>query len=197
MRVFIDIAEEYKTTILGDHRQEKKKRKKDTPGWIGTSTRRTLQLDSPEERHTSTLTRLDWGINTGKTQKLQGHSGRSNQDDVTTNLLLPKKIAVETRFRVDKKSRKPDRTTPARPPPCGICRRSAAAPTIHHPTERKPPNPDLSQAVSSSPLRRHNARGPRHTRRWTSSSLSSPCRRHRTWGPRHVRHSTLCRGSVP
>ena len=44
----------------------------------------------------------------------------------------------------------------------------------------KPSNPDLSQAVSPSPLRRHNARGPRHTRRWTSSSLSSPCRRHRT-----------------
>ena len=60
VRVSIDIAEEYKTTVLGDHRQEKiKKIKKiDTPGWIGTSTRGTLQLDTPEERHTSNLTRL-------------------------------------------------------------------------------------------------------------------------------------------
>jgi hypothetical protein len=42
---FIDIAEEkYKTTILGDHRQEKKRNKKqDSPGWIGTSTRVTAQ----------------------------------------------------------------------------------------------------------------------------------------------------------
>jgi hypothetical protein len=44
---FIDIAEEkYKTTIMGDHRQEKKRnnnKKQDSPGWIGTSTRVTAE----------------------------------------------------------------------------------------------------------------------------------------------------------
>ena len=47
---------------MGDYRQEKEKnekKKEDTPGWIGTSTRETPQLSSPEELHTSTLTRLD------------------------------------------------------------------------------------------------------------------------------------------
>ena len=50
VRVSIDIAEKYKTTVLGDHRQEKKKRneKKDSPSWIGTSTRGTTQLNFPE-----------------------------------------------------------------------------------------------------------------------------------------------------
>ena len=48
MRVSIDIVEEYNTTVLGDYRQEKERnKKKDTPGWIGTSTRGTLQLDTP------------------------------------------------------------------------------------------------------------------------------------------------------
>ena len=48
MRVSIDIVEEYNTTVLGDYRQEKERNeKKDTPGWIGTSTRGTLQLDTP------------------------------------------------------------------------------------------------------------------------------------------------------
>ena len=48
MRVSIDIVEEYKTTVLGDYRQEKERNeKKDTPGWIGTSTQGTLQLDTP------------------------------------------------------------------------------------------------------------------------------------------------------
>ena len=93
VRVSIDIAEEYKITILGDHRQKKKKKQNniDTPGWIGTSTRGTPQLDSPEKRHSSTLTRLDWGINTGKHSKLQSHGGRVSQVATTTNLLLPRK----------------------------------------------------------------------------------------------------------
>jgi len=67
VRVSIDIVEEYNTTVLGDYRQEEERNeKKDTPGWIGTSTRGTLQLDSPEKHHSSTLIRLDWGINIGK-----------------------------------------------------------------------------------------------------------------------------------
>ena len=75
VRVSIDIAEKYKTTVLGDHRQEKKekKRKKDSPSWIGTSTRGTPQLNSLGELHTSTLTRLDWGMNMSRHSKLHGH----------------------------------------------------------------------------------------------------------------------------
>ena len=79
MRVSIDIAEKIQDYSPGDHRQEKEKKlKKNTPGWIGTSTRGTPQLDSPEKRHSSTLTRLDWGIDTDKHSKLQSHGGRAS-----------------------------------------------------------------------------------------------------------------------
>ena len=46
---FIDIAEKYKATALEGHSQEKEKenRKQNSPGWIGTSTRKTQQLNSP------------------------------------------------------------------------------------------------------------------------------------------------------
>jgi hypothetical protein len=42
---FIDIAEKYKTMVLGGHRQEQEKKKnKSSPGWIETSTQVTTQL---------------------------------------------------------------------------------------------------------------------------------------------------------
>ena len=48
---FIDIAEKYKATALEGRSQEKKEKKienKNSPGWIGTSTRETQQLNSPD-----------------------------------------------------------------------------------------------------------------------------------------------------
>ena len=51
------------------------------------------------------------------------------------------------------------------PPPCG--KPVAVAPLQSHtPSDRvESPNPDLTPAASQSPPRKHNVRGPRHTRR--------------------------------
>jgi len=42
---FIDIAEKYKATTLEGHSQGKRKEKQNSPGWIGTSTWETQQLN--------------------------------------------------------------------------------------------------------------------------------------------------------
>ena len=157
---------------------EKKNKKENTPGWIGTSTRGTPQLDSPKKRHSSTITRLDWGINTGKHSKLQSHGGRVSQVVMTANLLLPRKSLSKhdpASIRSQEKQTAPCREGHRYAGPVAVVPLPQQTPS----NGVKPSNPDLSQAVSPSPLRRHNARGPRHTRRWTSSSLSSPCKRHR------------------
>jgi hypothetical protein len=53
---FIDIEEKYKTMIIGDHRQEKKRnRKTNSSGWIRTSTRVTALTILTDQ--------LDWDIN--------------------------------------------------------------------------------------------------------------------------------------
>ena len=114
---------------------------------MGTSTRRTPQLYSPSwighqhgEHPTSTLTRLDWGINTGKHSKTAGHGGRASQDAAATNLLLPRK-SPSKHDPTSIRSRE-NQTAPHRGP-------TAIVPLPHHtPSDRvKPSNPDLSQAA--------------------------------------------------
>jgi len=70
-------------------------------------------------------------------------------------------------------------------------RSTTTVPLQHHspPDGVKPPKPDLSKAVTQSPPRKHNARGPRHFRRWTS--LLSPRRNTTRGGLATVLHSTF------
>ena len=59
VRVSIDIAEKIQDYSPGDHRQEKEKKlKKNTPGWIGTSTRGTR--NSTLLRNTTRQLSPDW-----------------------------------------------------------------------------------------------------------------------------------------
>ena len=95
------------------------------------------------------LPRLDWDVNAGNTAtqlstpqpspgwievstrvKLKNCRGTVAEQAKMTRLptfSCPKSRRRNTIPR-RKKSRKPDRTTPSRPPPCGTCRHSAAAP---------------------------------------------------------------------
>ena len=91
MRVSIDIAEEYKTTVLRDHRQEKEKKQKkytrlDWDVNTGNSTTRLSRGIPHLNSHPVGL-----GHNTGEHSKLQSHGGRVSQVATTTNLLLPRK----------------------------------------------------------------------------------------------------------
>ena len=193
---------------MGGHYQENKrnlKKKQDSSGWIGTLTRKTLQLK---------LTRLDWDINAGRTRNkpretLTGWivvSTQSRQLRYTTlagqiqagaanHLFLQLKSPPRCSPKPKEKTKKTDSPAPNRPPPCGTRRRRAATtvptPRQSETTESGPLASCLADASAKTQCAGASPRPPSD-----SSSLSSPRRRHHTRGPRHVRLSTPCHGFV-
>ena len=114
-----------------------------SPGWIGTST---------------------WGT---QPLKAEEHVTQSERDQaIATNHLSTHVVAKKTPTRAEREKRKAHDTIPSSHRQAGPV---AVAPLQRHtPSDRvESPNPDLTPAASQSPPRKHNARGPRHTRRWT------------------------------
>ena len=95
------------------------------------------------------------------------HATRIEGDQtVMTNHLSTYVVAMRTHTRTEREKREADYSIPSRHRHAGPV---AVAPLqCHTPSDRvESPNPDLTPAASQSPPRKHNARGPRHTRRWT------------------------------
>ena len=118
---------------------------------------------------TTQLTRLDWDLNTGNSTT----QSRATRD---TNRKRPSRRDQPPIYtcschedtgprRKGEEGSRRHRTE--QPPPCG--KPVVVAPLQSHtPSDRvESSNPDLTPATSQSPPRKHNARGPRHTHRWT------------------------------